>query len=380
MMNDEPEIVEPVWELTTEEEVQATWDFPSLIQKLENIAAKHSLLDAVEELDLVRRAQKNDRRAMDRLYKCNLGLIKSLAKKYGNKKLPLEDLMQEAAIGFFRAVMKFNTDSGLRLSTYAYWWIRQHTTRAVVNKSRTIRIPIHGQADMDKVRKVYSQLREKHQRRPTVSELAEATGMPADKIERIGRNMQEVMSLDEPIGDEEGLTRLSIETAPSNTEPECVVEGEWDLLECHKLLNKLSPEDRELILFYYGFFDDGRDKDDKALLEYANLSQKDAQKRLRRIIARLRSMADHHSVNMSFLTNVILQSLGNDMDELRAILRQYGRVLDKEKRASRLSEAQIDAIIKGSLPVKVSQISFEDAEPMVRRLKAIGCKVSMVRK
>jgi RNA polymerase primary sigma factor len=137
---------------------------------------KGELLTHAEEIDLSKRAKAGDKRARQMLVEKNLRLVVSVAKKYRGMGLPFEDLIQEGNIGLMRAVEKFGPERGFRFSTYATWWIRQAVQRAVADKGRTIRVPVHMGDKIRKMARTYNGLLAELEREPTDQEVAGALG------------------------------------------------------------------------------------------------------------------------------------------------------------------------------------------------------------
>src|SRR5918911_358310 len=205
--------------MSTETLPQAAPDptLDSLQQFLDGIA-KTPLLTADEEIALAKRIERGDLVAKDHMTRANLRLVVSIAKRYRNQGLPFLDLIQEGTIGLVRAVEKFDYRKGYKFSTYATWWIRQAISRAIADKGRTIRIPIHINAVLQKLDGAQRKLEANGDRDPTMEEIAEFAGVDPEEADVIMRAAQAPVSLDKPIGEESDAAQLS-ELIPDQTGP-----------------------------------------------------------------------------------------------------------------------------------------------------------------
>src|SRR5919112_1635576 len=169
---------------------------------------KGKLLTHAEEIDLSKRAKAGDKGARQKLIEKNLRLVISVAKKYRGMGLPFEDLIQEGNIGLMKAVEKFDPDRGWRFSTYATWWVRQAVQRAVADKGRTIRVPVHMGEKIRKMARTYNELSTQLQREPTDEEVAERLSWDVDRVKDVKSAIPDAISLNQPLSSDEGSSEL----------------------------------------------------------------------------------------------------------------------------------------------------------------------------
>ena len=234
------------------EEVEAAEVSTDSLQLFLKDVGRVDLLTAAQEVELAKRIERGDHRAKQEMVEANLRLVVSIAKRYRNQGLPFLDLIQEGTIGLVRAAEKFDYRKGFKFSTYATWWIRQAVARALADKARKIRMPVHVVEKLNKIVRSERKLRAELGREPNAVEIARDLELTPDEVDQIRRTAQSPVSLEKPVGDEEESEFghfITDETVPL---PEEAAEVTLRKETLEKILSELSPRERRVLELRYG--------------------------------------------------------------------------------------------------------------------------------
>jgi RNA polymerase primary sigma factor len=284
---------------------QSAWSFfdefsdPERIPSYLSRIAKVPLLLPQEEAELTRKARDGDESAKRRLIESNMRLVLNIAKNYKNRAIPFEDLVQEGAIGLITAIERFDPDKGYRLSTYATHWIRQAIGRALCNKSKSIRIPSHVIETVRKIEQTRLKLARTLGREPSIDEIAQSSGISAEKLRVLYIAVQDTVSLEVTVGEDDSSELVSLIADENSENPELHTIQSAAIRGLRQMMLSLSERERQVMRMRLGLESDSPEGF-KNIGEEFQLSRERVRQIELQAIKKLRALAEKRRIKEFF--------------------------------------------------------------------------------
>lgn len=227
-------------------------DSQSIEKYLQEIG-KVEMVTPEEEVELARRIRQGDQESLERLVSANLRFVVSVAKKYQNLGLPLNDIINEGNLGLVKAAQRFDETRGFKFISYAVWWIRQSIIQAIAENSRLVRLPLNKVGSLTKINKAFSALEQEFEREPTAEELANSLDIGEDEVKTTLSVASRHVSMDAPFEEGESNSLIDVLENPGAESADAEMEYRYSLsVETERSLSTLTEREREVIKLFYG--------------------------------------------------------------------------------------------------------------------------------
>lgn len=286
---EEPKVQENLTSINTDDSVRI------YLQQI----GKIPLLSATEELNIAKKIQEEQcEMSKNILVNANLRLVVSIAKKYIGRGLSFLDLIQEGNMGLMKAAERFDYTKGYKFSTYATWWVQQAITRAIADKARIIRLPIHMIESLSKIRKTTIDLTTELGRAPTKQEIAYRLGLSVNKLTSLVKSAQSTISIESPANQKEDSTKIADYIVDESTiTPDSRVSQENLFDDIRKMLNQLSPKEKDVLILRYGLDNNGTKKTLDEIGSQYGVSRERIRQIENRAISKLKKLCKNTNLN-----------------------------------------------------------------------------------